>query len=95
MKVLLAGLIAVLLCSSVLAESEIRVGTAPPPARHEVVPKPKDGYAWAPGHWEWTGRFYNWVAGTWLTARPGYHWIEDQWQQEGDQWRYLRGHWER
>jgi hypothetical protein len=95
MKLFRLGLIAALYCASVFAASDIVVATAPPPVRHEAVPRPKDGFAWAAGHWEWTGRFYNWVSGTWMTARPGYHWIEDQWQQDGSQWRYLRGHWER
>jgi hypothetical protein len=74
---------------------EVTTTTAPPAARAEGIPAPRSGSVWAPGHWEWTGRFYNWVSGRWIVDRHGSHWVADQWQQDGDRWHYIAGHWER
>jgi hypothetical protein len=73
--------------------AEITTDIAPPPVRTESQPPPRAGYAWAPGHWEWSGRFYAWVSGTWIVERRG-HWIPDRWEQTGTHWHYVRGHWE-
>lgn len=48
-----------------------RVGFAPPPPRHEVVVvRPRPGYYWVDGYWDWRPvyREYVWVPGYW--ARP-------------------------
>ena len=76
------------------AVAEIVSDVAPPPPRVEHEPPHRDGYAWAPGCWEWNGRFFRWSSGTWISERPG-HWIPDHWDQVGSQWHYVRGHWER
>ena len=71
------------------------VSNMPPPApRVEHEPPPRDGYAWAPGYWEWNGRFFHWMSGTWIPERRGKHWVADHWDQIGNQWHYVRGHWE-
>jgi hypothetical protein len=57
--------------------------------------KPRDGYVWAPGHWEWNGKNYRWAPGVWIVAHGKAHWIADQWESMGTQWRYIPGHWER
>ena len=75
------------------ATSEIVSDVAPPAPRVEHQPPHRDGYAWAPGYWEWNGHFYRWTSGTWVTERQG-HWIPDHWDQLGTQWHYVRGHWE-
>jgi hypothetical protein len=96
-KAMLASLVvnaAVLFASqTVLASSDITVNVAPPTDRHEAVPKERSGYVWAPGHWEWTGRFYSWTSGSWISQRRGEQWIADRWEQNGSQWHYLKGHW--
>jgi hypothetical protein len=57
------------------------VGIAPPPARVEVVPAPREGYYWAPGYWRWEEprRTHIWVEGRFVEARPGYRWRADRW----------------
>jgi WXXGXW repeat (2 copies) len=76
------------------ATEEILTNTPPPQSRLEREPPHRDGYAWAPGYWEWNGRFYHWSSGTWISERQG-HWIPDHWDPVGTQWHYIRGHWER
>src|SRR6266542_3552782 len=34
------------------AQVSITFGSPPPPPRYEVVPAPRVGYVWAPGHYE-------------------------------------------
>lgn len=85
---------ALLLPAVAPAATEILTEVAPPPPRVEHEPAHRDGYVWAPGHWEWTGRFYRWISGTYITERRGAHWIADHWDQVGNQWHYVRGHWE-
>ena len=38
---------------------------APPAPRYEVVPPPRHGYVWAPGHWAPRGGGYVWIEGRW------------------------------
>jgi WXXGXW repeat (2 copies) len=85
---------ALLLPGMALAGNDIVTQTPPPPLRVEHQPPHRDGYAWAPGHWEWNGSFYQWVSGTWISERPG-HWVADHWDDIGTRWRYVPGHWER
>jgi hypothetical protein len=95
-KALLAGLLfsaATLLSSPAVMAKDITVDAAPPADRHEVVPNPRAGYVWAPGHWEWTGRFYSWTGGTWIIAHRGQDWVADRWEQVGSQYHFLPGHW--
>jgi hypothetical protein len=94
MKFIHKALLASLLFGSAAMATDVTVQVAPPADRHEVTPKPRDGYVWAPGHWEWTGRFYSWSSGTWITQHRGQQWIADHWEQVGSQWHYLPGHWD-
>jgi hypothetical protein len=75
--------------------AEIISDVAPPPLRTENVGHPRDGYVWAPGHWEWNGHAYRWVSGGWIVERGKARWIADQWEPTGSQWRFVPGHWER
>jgi hypothetical protein len=75
--------------------ADIISDSAPPALRAERAPSPRDGYVWAPGHWEWRGHDYSWVSGTWIAERRGAHWMADSWEQQGAQWHFLPGHWER
>jgi hypothetical protein len=90
-SLLLTG--ALLLATPSRAAADIVTDAPPPPLRVEHQPPHRDGYAWAPGYWEWNGRFYHWVSGTWITERRG-SWIPDHWDPVGNQWHYVRGHWE-
>jgi hypothetical protein len=73
---------------------DILSDTPPPAPRVEHEPPHRDGYAWAPGYWEWNGRFFHWVSGTWILERRNQHWVADHWDAIGNQWHYVRGHWE-
>jgi WXXGXW repeat (2 copies) len=75
--------------------ADIVTTVAPPAPRVENMGHPRDGYVWAPGHWEWTGHDYRWVSGGWIVEHGRSHWIADQWEASGAQWRFVPGHWER
>jgi hypothetical protein len=87
----LAG--ALLLSAPSQGGADILTDVPPPPPKVEHQPPHRDGYAWAPGYWEWNGRFFHWVSGTWIAERRG-SWIPDHWDPVGNQWHYVRGHWE-
>ena len=71
------------------------VSVAPPPPRHEVVPGPRAGWLWAPGHYEYRGNEYAWVEGHWLRERVGYEYREPRWVQRGDgSWVFVGNNWE-
>lgn len=72
------------------------VSTAPPATRHEVVPAPRAGWVWAPGHYEWRGNEYVWMEGHWLRERAGYEYREPRWVQRADgSWILVGNSWER
>ncbi|QCP50836.1 hypothetical protein FAZ95_17765 [Trinickia violacea] len=66
---------------------------APPPPRVEVVPGPRAGYVWDPGHWRWVGGRYVWVGGHWQPVRPGVRWVPGHWAPYRGTWRWIPGHW--
>jgi hypothetical protein len=78
----------------VSAGGDIVSDTPPPAPRVEHEPRHRDGYSWAPGYWEWNGRFFHWVSGTWIPEHRNQHWVADHWDPVGNQWHYVRGHWE-
>lgn len=72
------------------------VAAAPPPPHHEVIPAPRHGLVWAPGHYDWRGNQYVWVSGRWLRDRPGYEYREPRWVQRGNgEWILVGNSWER
>ena len=85
----------ILLKSAPALAADIIADAAPPPLRIENMGHPRDGYAWAAGHWEWNDRSYRWVSGSWIVAHGKSHWVTDEWQPLGSQWRYVPGHWQR
>jgi hypothetical protein len=84
---------ALLLLNLPARAAEIVTDVPPPPPRVEHQPPHRDGYAWAPGYWEWNGHFFHWVSGVWITEHRG-SWIPDHWDQVENRWHYVRGHWE-
>ena len=42
------------------AQVSITFGSPPPPPRYEVMPAPRAGYVWAPGHYELINDQYVW-----------------------------------
>jgi hypothetical protein len=72
---------------------EIVIGNAPPPPRVEVVPGPRPGWVWDPGHWVWNGRAHVWAAGHWIHERRGWRRIPAQWEQTPRGWHFVPAHW--
>ncbi len=74
----------------------VLVQPAPPAPIAEVIPAPREGYAWAPGHYEWRNGQYVWIAGEWMLARPGFAWRAGHWEQAIDgSWQFVAGNWVR
>ena len=72
------------------------VSAAPPAPRHEVAPAAREGWIWAPGHYELRGNEYAWVEGHWMRERVGYEYREQRWVQRGDgSWVLVGNNWER
>ena len=83
-KPLVAASLAVLSWSALLpvaSAAQPIVQVAPPPPRVEVVPAPRHGMVWSPGHWEWRHQRHVWVEGHWVKARPGYVYAQPEWRQ--------------
>jgi hypothetical protein len=97
-----SALIAPAMFSPAAAEVDVNVMIGvppPPPVRYEVVPAPRSGYVWAPGHWRWDGRQHVWVGGVWMPHRVGYTFVPDRWERYYDngheRWRYQASRWDR
>jgi hypothetical protein len=72
----------------------VNIGTPPPAPIYEAVPSPREGYAWAPGYWNWQNERHVWAPGHWIVAQPGQRWVADRWIEAPDGgWHYERGHW--
>lgn len=71
------------------------VHPAPPPPRYEAVPpRPRGGYIWRPGHWEWTGNRYGWVPGRYVYRQTGWHsWVNGHWAPGPGGGIWVPGHW--
>ena len=81
------------------AQVNITIGTPPPAPLYEVVPAPRPGYVWAPGHYVLVNDRHVWTPGQWLAARPGYRYVPDNWERVyvsgREQWRHVPGRWDR
>ncbi|MEP7261592.1 MAG: YXWGXW repeat-containing protein [Usitatibacter sp.] len=44
------------------------------PGNAEIMPAPRAGYIWAPGHYEWTGTRQVWAKGVWVRDEQSPHW---------------------
>jgi WXXGXW repeat (2 copies) len=94
-KTLLAICLALpLFAASAYGFVEVRVRTAPPPLRAEVIPRaPSPGHYWAGGHWGWEHGAWAWHGGHWIEARAGQVWVRPHWEQVGAEWVYRPEHW--
>src|SRR5438477_99016 len=72
----------------------IEVQAAPPAARVEVVPAPREGSVWIPGYWDYRGSDYTWVEGHFEPARTGYVYVPPRYEQADGRWRMYAGGWE-
>jgi len=71
----------------------VTIGTPPPPPRYEVVPPPRDGYAWAPGYWRWERDHHVWEGGHWIERHENYRWEPDHWVRHEGGYSHMPGHW--
>ena len=90
------ALAAAALPASAQVVGSLYVDLAPPPARVEVVPAPREGYVWAPGYWRWEEprRTHIWVEGRYVETRPGHRWVADRWVERERRWYYEPGRFE-
>jgi len=76
---------------------DLDINVAPPAPRYErVVVRP--GYVWAPGYWQWDGRYrrHVWRSGYYVRARPGFVWVGPRWVQgPRGGWHRVEGYWAR
>ncbi|HZX26034.1 MAG TPA: hypothetical protein VFF16_03125 [Telluria sp.] len=73
---------------------DVVVRSAPPAPRFESVPPPRYGFAWAPGYWNWTGRYFAWMPGHWEPMRPGYQLVGAQWIPTSHGWVLRESSWQ-
>ena len=95
-KMLIAALIAAPLFVAQAAHAQsfdLRIGTPPPPPRVIVAPRPRPGYVWAPGYWNWNGRRHVWVDGRYYRNRPHMHYVGPEWRPDGGAYGFRRGGW--
>jgi hypothetical protein len=77
-----------------VASADVRIVTAPPAPRVEVLPPPPaPHYYWISGHWRWVGNRYDWEPGHWVEPRPDAVFVQAYWTEERGQWIYHAGHW--
>jgi hypothetical protein len=91
--VLLATMLSACVSSPPRGRAVVDVDVRPPPPRIVVVPAPRRGYVWAPGHWRWSGRHHVWVDGRWVRERPGWRWVPAHWEERRGRWHFEPGHW--
>lgn len=72
----------------------ISIGTPPPAPVYEVVPAPRAGYIWAPGHYRYVDNRYVWTTGRWMAERPGYRWVPDRWERGPHGYYRVEGRWD-
>jgi hypothetical protein len=73
---------------------EFEVAVPPPPERVEVVPAPRAGYTYEPGHYAWNGSAYVWIDGQFIRNREGHEYHPYVLEREGEKWRFRSGHWD-
>ena len=80
--------------SSVAAVIDLEIQEAPPPARVEIVPAPREGYIYERGHYIYDGQRYAWREGVFIRNREGHRYAPAELEQHGDKWRFRAGHWD-
>jgi len=78
-----------------LADVDVHLNIAPPPPRVEVVPAPRAGYIWSPGHYVWRDGRHVWVAGNFVAERPGYVYVAPRWVERSGRYYYQAPRWDR
>ena len=74
---------------------DFNVNIAPPAPQYEVVPAPRAGYVWSPGHYVYRDGRHVWVGGSFIAERPGYVYHAPRWVERGGRWAYQGPRWDR
>ena len=77
----------------VVASAAIYVDIAPPEPRAEVVPNPRAGHIWAPGHYTYRNGQYRWVRGHWEAERRGLYYHPGHWVERNNRWVFVEPRW--
>ena len=63
----------------------------PPPAMEQV--RPRRGWVWVEGGFEWRHGKYRRLRGHWEREREGQHWHSGRWDWRGDHYEWVSGAW--
>jgi hypothetical protein len=66
---------------------------APPALRVEVV-RPRHGYFWIGGRYDWRDNAYVWAPGYYQAVQPGQVWIPGRWELQADGYVWIDGYWQ-
>ncbi len=66
---------------------------APPPDPREERIRPRRGYVYIKGRWDWQDGQWNWVAGRYERERAGSSWNDGRWEQRDNRWQWSDGGW--
>jgi hypothetical protein len=64
-----------------------------PPAPVVETMRPRSGFVWVAGHYDWRRNGYVWVPGYWLRERRGHHFHAGRWELRGDRYFWVEGEW--
>jgi hypothetical protein len=78
-----------------MADVDISLNFAPPAPQYEVVPAPRAGYVWSPGHYVYRDGRHVWVSGSFIAERPGYVYHAPRWVERSGRWYYQAPRWDR
>jgi hypothetical protein len=69
--------------------------TAPPPAPQAEPPqRPRAGYVWIAGNYEWKDGDYAWTPGHWERQKASQRWVDGHWDRQGDRYVWIPGAWQ-
>jgi WXXGXW repeat (2 copies) len=78
-----------------VTRERIVVVEAPPAAREEVIPAPREGFMWVRGHYRHDGKNYYWVPGKYEPVpRPGARYIPGHWETTTGGYMWIEGRWD-
>ncbi len=67
--------------------------TFAPPANRVEKPKPKPGFVWITGRYEWKQGRYVWISGHWERAKANQRWIPGHWVFKNGRYIWIEGRW--
>ena len=78
-----------------LADVDVHLNFGPPAPQYEVVPAPRPGYVWSPGHYVWRDGRHVWIAGSFVAERPGHVYVAPRWVERSGRYYYQPPRWDR